>query len=423
MSRTVYIGSENNEQLFEAIEKGQLQTVRRIVKTTDNTVLYTARQKGKSLLHAAVLHGQTEAVKFLLDAGLDANTKDDFGDPALLEVAHCSSWIDQKVIEAIIKLLISRKADINAAGNIGRSCLLKCIVEYRLATAEKLLSFGANPNICDTDGLYPIHVCATYKLLPLLKKLLAFKANIDAQDIKGRTALYLSVNAGHQEIPTELIKHGCNVNLGSSFGYPLSVAITKCRPEMVKLLLEYGANVQTKLNEQRQVFLRGYNYLNLSLIVLHIHSAIADMSHYTEEPRIDNLKSAIRILDLISQSMGCAGQFHKNIFFRSRKPDLTNDNALLPTERQLQAVYHRLVFIDEMTKPFRRPGLEGMPKLSADVDKRSLQNICRMKLRKYLLGSGTNVIYAVERIECPQVVKDMLLLKDIPWHFEKYSVK
>ncbi|XP_052783652.1 ankyrin-3-like [Mya arenaria] len=415
MSRTVYIESENNAQLFTAIEKGQLHVVKRIVKISDSTVLYTARQKGKSLLHCAVLNGQIEALKYLLDAGLDANTKDDFGDAALLEVAHCSSWIDLKVVEAIIKLLIGAKADINATSNIGRTCLLKCIVEYRLATAEKLLTFRANPNLCDTDGLYPIHVCATYKLLPLLKKLVAFKANIDAQDIKGRTALYLSVNAGHQEIPTELIKYGCNVNLGSSFGYPLSAAITKCRPDMVKLLLEHGANVQIKLNEQRQVFLKGYDCLNLALIVLHIHSAIADMTHYTEEPRIENLKAAIRILDLIIQSMGKPVVFNKNIFFRSRKPDLSSDITLLPIDRQLKAIYQRLVFVYEMTKAYGKPALEGMPPLNPSIDKRSLQNICRMKMRQYLLESGSNVLCSIERVDCPQTVKDVLLLKDISW--------
>ncbi|KAH3812491.1 ankyrin repeat domain-containing protein 50-like [Dreissena polymorpha] len=319
VSRTFNIGSEDNIELFSAIEKGNLHIVRQIVGNSDSTVLFTARHKGKSLLHVAVLHGQLACVKYLLDHGIDANKKDDFGDPALLEVAHCSSLIDQKIVESIIKLMLGKKADINARSSIGRTCLLKCIVEYRLASAEKLLNFGANPNICDMDGLYPIHVCATYKLLPLLKKLVAHRANIDVQDIKGRTALYLSVNAGHQEIPTELVKWGCNVNLGSSFGYPLSAAITKCRPDMVQLLLQYGANVQTKLNEQRQVFLKGYDYLNLALIVLHIHSAIADMTHYSEKPRIDNLLSSIKILDLIIQGMGKPVVFHKNIFFPLEK--------------------------------------------------------------------------------------------------------
>lgn len=414
-SKTVNIESESNLELFSAVEKGHVQTLQCLYKTLDSTCLHTARKKGKTLLHYAVFHGQPACVKFLLDAGIDPNTKDDYGEPALLEVAHCSSWIDIKVIDTMIKLLLAAKADINAKSSIGRTCLLKCIVGYRLATAEKLLTFGANTNICDSDGLYPIHVCATYKLLPLLRKLVKQNADINAQDTKGRTALYLSINAGHLEIPTELVKSGCNVNLGSSFGYPLSAAITKCRPEMVELLLKYGVHVQQKLNEQRQVFLKGSDYLNLALIVLHIHSAIADMTHYTEEPRIENLFAAINILDLITQALGRKANFNKNIFFRSRKPDLSVDPALLPMQRKLNSVYKKLVFIHEMNYGIPVPPLEGMPKSSPLIDKVSLQNICRIKVRQYLLNSGTNIIYATSKLDCPEAVKDMLLLKDIGW--------
>lgn len=412
-SKTVKIESESNLELFDAVEKGNVQTLQTLHRTLETTQLHTARQKGKTLLHYAVLNGQIACVKYLLDAGLDPNTKDDYGEPVLLEVAHCNSWIDTRIVETIINMLIQAKGDINVTSIIGRTCLLKCIVAYRLATAEKLLMLGANPNICDSDGLYPIHVCATYKLLPMLRKLVKHNADINAQDVKGRTALYLSINAGHMEIPTELVKFGCNVNLGSSFGYPLSAAITKCRPKMVELLLKNGAYVQQKLNEQRQVFLKGSDYLNLALIVLHIHSAIADMTHYTDEPRIENLFAAINILDLITEALGRKANFSKNIFFRSRKPDLSNDEALLSMQRKLNRAYKKLVFIHAMS--FGTSVLEGMPKLSPSIDRVSLQNLCRMKVRQYLLCGGTNIIHATSKLDCPETVKDLLLLKDIGW--------
>jgi len=413
LSKTVNIESESNVGLFSAVERGHVHNLHNLYRSLESTQLHTARKKGKALLHYAVLNGQRECVKYLLDAGLDPNTKDDYGESPLLEVAHCNRWIDTKVIENMIKMLIQAKGDIDIRSFIGRTCLLKCIVAYRLATAEKLLNLGANPNICDSDGLYPIHVCATYKLLLLLRKLVAHKADINSQDVKGRTALYLSINAGHLEIPTELVKFGCNVNLGSSFGYPLSAAITKCRPEMVELLLKSGVFVQQNLNEQRQVFLKGSDYLNLALIVLHIHSAIADLTHYTEEPRIGNLFATINILDLITQALGSKANFNKNIFFRSRKPDLSNDPALSPMQKKLNSVYKKLVFVHAMS--FGTTTLEGLPKLSPNVDRTSLQNICRMKVRQYILSGGTNIIYGVNKLDCPVTVKDMLLLKDIGW--------
>ncbi|KAH3812492.1 hypothetical protein DPMN_140927 [Dreissena polymorpha] len=69
-----------------------------------------------------------------------------------------------------------------------------------------------------------------------------------------------------------------------------------------------------------------------------------------------------------------------------------------------------------MTKPCaRRAVLEGMPPLNASIDKGSLQNLCRNKLRLYLMNSFTNVVFAVSKLDCPMPLKDMLLLKDISW--------
>ena len=43
----------------------------------------------------------------------------------------------------------------------------------------------------------------------------------------------------------------------------------------------------------------------------------------------------------------------------------------------------------------------------------TLQNTCRMRVRGLLMRSGTNVIAAVKELDISNVIKDVLLLRDI----------
>lgn len=404
--------------IFKAVEAGNLSLLKHFVKLKSLQEVEAIRNDDKkTLLHTAVLHHRLQCVQFLLELGIDANSFDAYGNTPLLEIVGkiscgnaCQSSHSKECLEVLIQLLVKYKADINVTTSVNRTVLLKSII-HRHHVAELLLSNGADPNISDDDGLLPIHVCATYAHLPLLKEIISRGSEIDGQDHKGRTALYYSVLAGHQDIFDELMRHSCDCNKGTTYGYPLQTAIIKCRLEMVRALLRNGVDVQCRIVECRQSYSRVREYLNLALIVTHFH--LNNSKQYAAQSQsgmVETMKRSLSILYLVIQAVGESINVSKNIFIKTPQTSLSEPH-LLPCKRTVAHILHKLSFLHEMSRNSKP--VQGLPKLDSDVDKHSLQNLCRMRIRKLIAATGTNVVYAVEYLNCPLVLKDIILLKDI----------
>lgn len=89
----------------------------------------------------------------------------------------------------------------------------------------------------------------------LVKRLLSNGADVTSRDKKGWTALHKSTAAGNYKVVKLLLDHGCPVDIRT--GYPMkttsvSLAITNDRTDILKLLLERGANA----NDQDGVGMR-----------------------------------------------------------------------------------------------------------------------------------------------------------------------
>ena len=69
------------------------------------------------------------------------------------------------------------------------------------------------------------------------------------KDTNGETPLYLACENSHTELVKLLLEHGADANIKSEYGYtPLYRACDKDNTEVVKLLLEHGADVNSKDN-------------------------------------------------------------------------------------------------------------------------------------------------------------------------------
>ncbi|MFH1724640.1 MAG: ankyrin repeat domain-containing protein [Elusimicrobiota bacterium] len=69
-------------------------------------------------------------------------------------------------------------------------------------------------------------------------------------DVIGQTALEHAARHGELEIAKLLIRHGADVNHGSGEWTPLFLAVESGQPEMVRLLLENGANIYRRVVER-----------------------------------------------------------------------------------------------------------------------------------------------------------------------------
>lgn len=130
--------------------------------------------------------------------------------------------------------------------NIYLSCLLS---RYDvLKRVENLLELGADPNIADTRGYTPLHVCARNAWeghIPIISALIKGGANVNTPLSYSRyTPLFLAAYNNHLEIAKILIENGASVNDFNDYKKsPLHAATMRggVGVDMMKLLISHGA--------------------------------------------------------------------------------------------------------------------------------------------------------------------------------------
>lgn len=144
---------------------------------------------------------------------------------------------------------------------------IKCDLNDDLATAiwtknfelaRDLIAQGADINFKYSSGWTPLHVNVQYGFKDRVKLLLKLGASVNIKDDHGKTPLYLTANhvsmdeANDLENLKLLINHAAEVNSPDSDGRtPLHAAAYFGRKELTKLLLELGADVSIKDNNEQ----------------------------------------------------------------------------------------------------------------------------------------------------------------------------
>lgn len=200
-------------------------------------------QAGRSPLHLlASLDGNNqEILKLLLDAGVDINLVDNFGNTAF---ATALFWNNLKMATS----LIVAGADVNDRdGVLGLSALHNATIKNNLTMMKNLLSLGADVNARDIGHETPLHKAASYDKnhshFKAFETLLTNGADVNARDRLGQTVLHLLMKQRHRKagIIRLLLKYGADVNVPDNDGQsPLSRAIND--PAILKLLMSCGVN-------------------------------------------------------------------------------------------------------------------------------------------------------------------------------------
>ena len=197
-----------------------------------------ANNRGQSAVWRAA-HSREDVVEVLLQAGADVNTADANGN-APLSVTPSAR---------IATMLIERGANVNVVNNRGQSALWQAVSRRDEAVVEVLLRAGADVNEADNNGDAPLVPAARAGFWSIVMMLVRSNrlANIDALIDDGKTALWLAVKSGGDEVVEALVKAGANVNIADRFGdAPLSTAPNKA---IAKMLIERGADANA-VNER-----------------------------------------------------------------------------------------------------------------------------------------------------------------------------
>jgi len=144
---------------------------------------------------------------------------------------------------------VLNRADVHSKGHTPLDAACR---EGSGIVAEMLLAAGADPNHCASKwGMLAIQFCAlgdwTYGRSNCMKYLLKYRANIDALDEIGCTALWLASWCGTYESVKTLLKAGADPNkIAPLYGTPLMAAAERSEAfsyKIVEILLQHGANV------------------------------------------------------------------------------------------------------------------------------------------------------------------------------------
>ena len=188
---------------------------------------------GETALMRCVRTGNVDTVKSLLAHGADVNVKENQkGQTALM-------WALEGRHPEISRALIEHGADVYAKSKGGFTPLLFAARQGDLDSARLLLERGTNVNETTPDGLNPLLVATDSGHGALAIFLVEKGANVNAADPDGLTAMHCALRMGISILSF--------VGRGNGYPYSESYLFRPNMPELVKALLEHGANPNARI--------------------------------------------------------------------------------------------------------------------------------------------------------------------------------
>ncbi|KAM5347846.1 hypothetical protein ACJ41O_007670 [Fusarium nematophilum] len=195
--------------------------------------------EGNTPLSCAVLANKEEAVRFLIGAGADINSKD-LKLPPLFLAASVGS-ID------VARFLVKQGANVNQKSWSGQSYFVDVCASENLEGIRLLLENGAKASTTNLSGRPMIAQAVKKGNVDLVRLLLQFGASPNSGDITGASLLALAAGQDRMDMVNLLLENGSNASGKNLSGLSvLAEAIAKRKLDLAQVLLENGANANVK---------------------------------------------------------------------------------------------------------------------------------------------------------------------------------
>jgi len=283
------INTIDKEKLVQAVKEGYLDRVKQQIREID---LLDLRE---DLFKIAVSSGQTDVLKFLINNRVDINARYENGNTLLMEAAQ-NNYFDvakelisrganvraknkegktafslaidkarkdgQKKIPIkwikLIKLLGNNGADLNEKDEFGESLLFHAIMFNDVELVKVLLTAADTKNVLFTVfSSYKSKTPLNNQQINELRDSAIIDVNekskhTDGEFQNGNTLLMYAIKKGHSEIVKLLLDHGANIEAKNEEGNTtlgFAASMYKDDPQIIKMLLDYGADINARNNE------------------------------------------------------------------------------------------------------------------------------------------------------------------------------
>ncbi|XP_070515069.1 ankyrin repeat domain-containing protein 17 isoform X3 [Cardiocondyla obscurior] len=184
-----------------------------------------------------------------------------------------------------VRKLLTEGRSVHETTEEGESLLsLACSAGY-YELAQVLLAMNANVEDRGIKGdCTPLMEAASAGHVDIVTLLIAHGADVNAQSTSGNTPLMYGCAGGHEEVVRVLLDSGANVEDHNENGHtPLMEAASAGHVQVAKILLERGAGINTHSNEFKESALTLACYKGHLEMVRFLLEAGADQEHKTDE--------------------------------------------------------------------------------------------------------------------------------------------
>jgi len=236
--------------LMNAASKGNNDIVAALVEGRAD--LNYQDKDGRTALMNAVYSGKNDTIRLLIGSGADVNLRgadgrsayiiaSDKGNTKIMNLLKAAGAVDARTEKKEEPAVQMPEMNLSFDPKINET-LRAFVAEENLEQTVKMLEKKADPNACDKNGVTALMVAASAGNIEIMKALIKAGSEVNAKNSRGVTPLILAAGKGHAKAAALLIKAGADVNAKTANGATaFKYAVEKGFPEVAALLKKVGA--------------------------------------------------------------------------------------------------------------------------------------------------------------------------------------